>query len=171
LRVLAAAEIDRAVATALASSEIDMIILRRIRAGMHARLSRGDVLFSGERIVKTADLLTALATNPSRYQIEIALNRYMLENGKRVVWMPSSARNTLKMHKQGPVRGLAGDVAMVKNMVDYAGVGAYLEQYLFFAREAGEEPRDWKSLADSTRRSQALGTLPQPLRRLRRLRR
>jgi hypothetical protein len=49
--------------------------------------------------------------------------------------MPSSARNTLKMRKQGPVRGLAGDVAMVKNMVDYAGVGAYLEQYLFFARE------------------------------------
>lgn len=138
LRNLAAAEIDRAVATALTSSEIDMIILRRVRAGMHARLSRGDVLFSGERIVKTADLLAALAANPSRYQIEIALNRHMLENGKRVVWMPSSARNTLKVHKQGPVRGLAGDVAMVKNMVDYAGVGAYLEQYLFFAREAGE---------------------------------
>jgi glycosyltransferase involved in cell wall biosynthesis len=140
LRGLTTAEIDRAVAAALASSEIDMIILRRVKAGMHARLCRGDVLFSGERIVKTADLISALAANPSRYQIEIALNRYMLENRKRVVWMPSSARNTLKVHKRGPVRGLAGDVAMVKNMVDYAGVGAYLEQYLFFAREAGEQP-------------------------------
>jgi glycosyltransferase involved in cell wall biosynthesis len=135
LRNLAAAEIDCAIAATLANAEIDMIILRRVKAGMHARLSRGDVLFSGERIVKTADLLAALAANPSRYQIEIALNRYMLENGKRVVWMPSSARNTVKMHKHGPMRGLAGDVAMVKNMVDYAGVGAYLEQYLFFARE------------------------------------
>ncbi len=101
---LTTAEIDRAVAAALASSEIDMIILRRVKAGMHARLCRGDVLFSGERIVKTADLISALAANPSRYQIEIALNRYMLENRKRVVWMPSSARNTLKVHKQGPVR-------------------------------------------------------------------
>jgi glycosyltransferase involved in cell wall biosynthesis len=168
LRGLAAVEIDRAIAAALANPEIDMIILRRIKAGMHARLCRGDVLFSGERIVKTADLLAALAANPSRYQIEIALNRYMLENGKRVCWMPSSARNTLKVQKQGPVRGLAGDVAMVKNMVDYAGVGAYLEQYLFFAREAGEQPRDFQSLAESTKRPQALGTLPQPLRRLRR---
>ncbi len=118
LRGLAAAEIDRAIAAALANPEIDMIILRRVKAGMHARLCRGDVLFSGERIVKTADLLAALAANPSRYQIEIALNRYMLENGKQVYWMPSSARNTLKMHKQGPVRGLAGDVVMVKNLVD-----------------------------------------------------
>ncbi len=160
LRGLAVAEIDRSVVTALANPDIDMIILRRIKAGMHARLCRGDVLFSGERIVKTADLLAALATNPSRYQIEIALNRYMLENGKRVCWMPSSARNTLKMHKQGPVRGLAGDVAMVKNMVDYAGVGAYLEQYLFFAREAGEQPRDWKSLADNTKPPQRLRIRP-----------
>lgn len=135
LRGLAAAEIDRAIAAALAKPEIDMIILRRIKAGMHARLCRGDVLFSGERIVKTADLLAALSANPSRYQIEIALNRYMLETGKRVYWMPSSARNTLKMQKRGPMRGLAGDMAMVKNMIDYAGVGAYLEQYLHFARE------------------------------------
>jgi glycosyltransferase involved in cell wall biosynthesis len=84
------------------------------------------------------------------------------------------ARNTLKVQKQGPVRGLAGDVAMVKNMVDYAGVGGYLKQYMFFAREAGAfhspdwQPRDFQSLADSTKRPQALETLPQPLRRLRR---
>ena len=134
----ALAEIEGAVAVALTRPEIDMIILRRVKAGVHAKLCRGDVLFSGERVLKTADLSAALAAQPSRYQIEIALNRYMLEHGKRVCWMPSSARNTLKMRKQGPVRGLAGDVAMVKNMVDYAGVGAYLEQFLFFAREAGE---------------------------------
>jgi len=135
LRGLAATEIERAVVAALANPEIDMIILRRIKAAVPARLSRGDVLFSGERIVKTAELAAALAANPSRYQIEIALNRIMLEQGKRVYWMPSSARNTLKVQKHGPMRGLAGDVAMVKNMIDYAGVGAYLEQYLHFARE------------------------------------
>jgi hypothetical protein len=142
LRGLAAAEIDRAIVTALATPEIDMIILRRVKAGMHARLCRGDVLFSGERIVKTADLAVALAANPSRYQIEIALNRMMLEQGKRVYWMPSSARNTLKVQKHGPMRGLAGDVAMVKNMIDYAGVSAYLDQYLHFAREEARSTRE-----------------------------
>jgi hypothetical protein len=29
------------------------------------------------------------------------------------------------------------------------------------------QPRDWKSLADNAKRPQALGTLPQPLMRLR----
>lgn len=135
LHGLAAAEIEAAVAVALARPEIDMVILRRIKAGVHARLSRGDVLFSGERVLKTADLKRALAANVNGYQIEIAVNRYMAAQGKRVVWMPSSARNTLKMRKQGPMRGLAGDVAMVKNMIDYAGFGAYLEQYLTFARD------------------------------------
>lgn len=135
LHGLAAAEIEAAVAVALTRPEIDMVILRRVKAGVHARLSRGDVLFSGERVLKTADLKRALAANVNGYQIEIAVNRYMAAQGKRVVWMPSSARNTLKMRKQGPMRGLAGDVAMVKNMIDYAGFGAYLEQYLTFARD------------------------------------
>ena len=135
LRGLEAGEIGLAVSTALAHPEIDMIILRRVKAAIHARLSRGDVLFSGERILKTADLREVLALKPDQYQIEIAINRSMLQKQKRVFWMPSSARNTLKMRKSGPVRGLAGDVAMVKNMIDFAGVGTYVEQYLHFARE------------------------------------
>ncbi len=49
LRGLEAGEISLAVSMALAHPEIDMIILRRVKAAIHARLSRGDVLFSGER--------------------------------------------------------------------------------------------------------------------------
>ncbi len=135
LRDLRASEVNLAVATALANPAIDMIILRRVRAALPAHLSRGDVLFSGERILKTTDLATALVGNPSRYQIEIAINHYMIRRRKRVYWMPSSARNTLKIEKPGLVRGLAEDLAMVKNVIDFAGLGAYLQQYLCFARE------------------------------------
>lgn len=151
LRGLRAAEIEAAVDLALSRPEVDMVILRRMKAGVHARLCRGDVLFSGERIVKTDDLRAALATAPNGYQIEIALNRYMVLHGKRVVWVPSSARNTLKMQKQG-VRGLAGDFKMVKHMMDYAGLGAYVEQFLFFARDrapllASENLGSWRRAA------------------------
>lgn len=135
LRDLRAAEVNLAVATALANPAIDMIILRRVRAALPAHLSRGDVLFSGERILKTVDLATALVGNPSRYQIEIAINHYMMRRRKQVYWMPSSARNTLKIEKSGLVRGLAGDLTMLENMIDFAGLGAFLQQYLFFARE------------------------------------
>ena len=99
LRGLVAGEIGLAVSTALAYPEIDMIILRRVKAAIHARVSRGDVLFSGERILKTADLHEVLASNPDQYQIEMAINRSMLQQQKRVYWMPSSARNTLKLRK------------------------------------------------------------------------
>ena len=91
LRGLEAGEIGLAVSTALADPEIDMIILRRVKAAIHARLSRGDVLFLGERILKTADLREVLALNPDQYQIEIAINRSMLQKQKRVYWMPSSS--------------------------------------------------------------------------------
>ncbi|MCS6843484.1 MAG: glycosyltransferase family 2 protein [Caldilineales bacterium] len=149
LRGLRAAEIEAAVALALARPDVDMVILRRVKAGVHARLCRGDVLFSGERIVKTNDLRAALATSPDGYQIEIALNRYMALHGKRVVWVPSSARNTLKMQKHGPVRGLTGDIKMVKHMIDYAGLGAFVEQFLFFARDRAALPTGEKVGAPS----------------------
>ena len=47
---------------------------------------RADTIFSGERIVKKKDFLEVISTlKPSGYQIEIALNKFMMENRKKVV--------------------------------------------------------------------------------------
>jgi len=135
LQDLEAVEVEAAVGIALADPAVDMIILRRVRAAPHARLSRGDVIFSGERVLKTELLRQVLASSPRQYQIEIAINQAMVEHGRTVYWLPSSARNTLKMRKRGLVSGFMSDLTMVKDMMDYAGLDAFTRQVLFFARD------------------------------------
>jgi hypothetical protein len=116
---------------------IDMIILRRVHSITSTKLLRGDALFSGERILRVEDLEKVLATHPSGYQLEIAINRYMLEHGRCVYWMPSSATNTLKVQKLGRIRGLVEEANMIVNLLTYSGLAQYLLQLLVFARKQG----------------------------------
>ncbi len=54
------------------------------------------------------------------YQLEIAINVYMQENGKNVCWMPSSAENTFKTKKVGLFNGLIKEKAMFAHIIAYA---------------------------------------------------
>jgi len=134
LRFLVARDVSMAIARITGDPGIDMIILRRNGAA-HSRICRGDVLFSGERILKTADLHEILRLRPERYQLEIAINTYMMDRRKTVYWMPSSAVNTYKLEKIGLGAGLARELAMVRDVMSYQGIGMYVKQYLRFARE------------------------------------
>ena len=69
---------------AVSQHDIDMLILRRMNAPWFVKIDRSDVLFSGERILKRIDLAAILTRNVVRYQLEIAINIYMQENGKKV---------------------------------------------------------------------------------------
>ncbi len=135
LRGLSAEELSRAAGTMMGDPHIDMIVLRRIQSIASTKLLRGDVLFSGERILRTDDLAEVLDSNPSRYQLEIAINKYMLERDRLVYWMPSSAVNTLKVQKVGWIPGLVEEAGMIGNMLSYCGFGQYLVQLLCFARK------------------------------------
>jgi glycosyltransferase involved in cell wall biosynthesis len=134
LRSLEAQEIAAAIAKIVGHPRIDMIVLRRFGAP-HCKLSRGDVLFSGERVLRTEDLARILRADPQKYQLEIAINQYMMDHHKLVYWMPSSARNTYKMDKLGLKAGLAREIMMLRNMMSYRGIGAYVEQFLSFAKK------------------------------------
>jgi glycosyltransferase involved in cell wall biosynthesis len=140
LRCLKAREISLAISRIVGDPHIDMIILRRVNAAFNSKISRGDVLFSGERILRTEELMRILCAGPEKYQIEMAINQYMLDNRKCVYWMPSSAKNTYKMDKVGLVAGMMGDIMMMKNMVSYGGLGTYVKQFFFFATQQAPEP-------------------------------
>lgn len=135
LRDLRPGEIRDAQRTIECNPDIDMIILRRSNAAINSKISRGDVLFSGERILRSGDLRAALQPTPTGYQLEIAINQYMLRERKAVYWMPSSALNTYKVDKTGIVPGLRQEVRMLKEMLHYDGFGIYVQQFLFFARQ------------------------------------
>lgn len=118
---------------------IDMLILRRMNAPWLIRINRIDILFSGERILKKKDLKIILKEKIKGYQLEIAINSYMQKNNKNVCWMPSSARNTFKIKKNGFLSGLSKDGSMYADIIAYDGWINYFRQVMHFARKEGSK--------------------------------
>jgi len=132
LRFLKKDQVEKAVETIFAEKKIDMLILRRINSIVSTKLSRGDILCSGERILKTKNLKAIFKTHPKKYQLEIAINKYMLDNKKIVRWLPSSALSVFKINKVGLIRGEINEFKMLSSMFSYAGWGEYWRQLLSF---------------------------------------
>ncbi len=130
-----AAEFEYAIDAILHGKNVDMIIMRRINFVLTTRLVRGDILYTGERILSKKDLEEVLKLKPIGFQLEIAINKYMMDHGKKVYWVPSSAVSTYKIKKQGFWKGLTNDLKMFKNMSDYAGLAEFLRQIFFFCHK------------------------------------
>lgn len=118
------------------SIEIDMIILRRMKAPWFVKFDRGDILFSGERILRTNDLAEILENNVEHYQLEIAINQWMLDHEMNVYWLPSSVANTYKFQKLGWIEGLTKEFKMWYNLIAYIGAHNYVNQIRKFARKS-----------------------------------
>ncbi|WP_019989130.1 glycosyltransferase family 2 protein [Rudanella lutea] len=129
------AELSRIVRQVRQGCPADMLILRRLRADWFVRMSRADVLLSGERIIRRADLEAVLSGPVERFQLEVAINEYMQQHQKRVCWVPWSAKNTYKTQKRGPVEGFVADAAMYASIVGHLGVASVVRQYRSFARK------------------------------------
>ena len=132
LRNLNYIEIENAIKAVKKTQDIDMLILRRIKAPFLVKITRGDVLSTGERIVKKEYLLKLLESSSKGWQLESKLNLFMYENKKKVFWVPSSGINThwkwgwktdLKYHK--------------KKMTDIYSVGLInlIKLFLFFGKK------------------------------------
>jgi len=123
LRQVQADELELAVATVLANPEIDMLILRRVKKDAVTRLLGGDLLISGERIVRRSDLLEVLTRDPvSGYQIEVAINQYMLDHDKTVRWLPLTSTGVISFSKMGIWAGLKKEITMFSRLLAYLGL-------------------------------------------------
>ena len=129
LRNLNHYEMSEAVRAVMKNPHIDMLVLRRINAPFLVKIFRGDVLSTGERIVKKQYLQELLEKSSSGWQLESRLNLFMHENKRQVFWVPSSGINThwkwglntdLKYHK--------------KKMADIYSIGLInlIKLFLFF---------------------------------------
>ena len=110
------------------SGRADMIILRRIQAPWFVKFDRGDILFSGERILRTSDLREVMKRSVEHYQLEIAINQWMLDRQRKIYWLPSSVANTYKFQKLGWAKGMAKEFKMWYNLIDFIGVINYINQ-------------------------------------------
>jgi glycosyltransferase involved in cell wall biosynthesis len=128
-------EIEKAVNAIKSRPDIDMLILRRVRADLLIRMYRGDVLFTGERILRKSDLLNVLSGQVKRWQLESAVNTWMYGKNKSVYWMAQSATNTDKAIKWGLLRGLVNDIRTFGDMMFATGFNNFVKQILFYAKD------------------------------------
>jgi len=130
-------EIGNAIRKIINNSEIDMIILRKIEdeTVKVSRFLRHDTIFSGERILRTNDLRRVYENKFSDYQIEMAINTYMMRSKKNVYWMPSSVNSFNKWEKWGWLEGTKRSLKMFKGFVSYAGWKNFIWQTFFFCRK------------------------------------
>lgn len=76
-----------------------------------AKLTRGDIIFSGQRILRLKDLEDVLnKEKPIGYQIEMAINRWMLKNAKNCYWTETIAYSPHKSEKIHSFKGWWDDL-------------------------------------------------------------
>jgi glycosyltransferase involved in cell wall biosynthesis len=135
LRNLNNIEIEKAIDAFTMSTDLDMLILRRINAILFVRLYRADVLFTGERILRKSDLETILAESEvSGWQLESAINTWMFLNNRKVEWIAHSAINRHKYLKWGIFKGLRLELKTYSDMVTATGFNNILKQIIYFAK-------------------------------------
>ena len=128
-------ELEAALEAYQVCNGVDMIIMRRINSPWFVKWYRSDVLLSGERILRTNDLRMVLMQRLKAYQLEVAINRYMLRHNKVVRWMPWSAMNTYKVDKLGVLDGSRKEFKMYVDIVNYVGFSHMCLQLASFTKQ------------------------------------
>lgn len=111
---------------------IDMVIFSRTTPRLITKLNRFDLIYSGERVMKKKDLEVAIQ-NATQFQLEIALNTYMMKNGKTIYYFDASHTNLAKSKKLGFFEGVKEDVRMFWQVCSFDPWN-YFAQTLFFCR-------------------------------------
>jgi len=123
-------EINRVIDT-FEANNLDLLLVK-IKGGNNwfDRQLQKEILLTGFRILKKSDLESVLSSSAKGYQLEVAINKYMLENGKKIAWIDGTARNTHKANKWGFVKGLTKSVRMEISILKYIGFPGFLKQML-----------------------------------------
>lgn len=111
-----------------------MVIFRKKTASLLARFDRRDLVLSGDRLVRTRELNEALGPSVSGFQLEVAVNEYMMRHEREVRWISWRAENTRKIEKYSLVRGIVREVTMLRNVIEHVGVTGFARQLLFLGR-------------------------------------
>jgi glycosyltransferase involved in cell wall biosynthesis len=94
------------------------------------------LLAAGNRIIHKKYLIDLLSSGTYKsYYLEIAQNKYLMNNDKKVAYFDVSAQDVSKIHKIGFVKGWKDELKMWHQIITYAGFIFFIKQSLFFARK------------------------------------
>lgn len=128
-------EFDNTIQKMISNSSIDMIILPLVTELMKNDWFRVYVILSGQRIFRVKDLLNVYEDNISGFQIEVAINKYMIDKQKNVFWMPSSIHNPSKYKKWGLFEGIKKMLSLFREIIKYIGWRNFIWQVLFYCKQ------------------------------------
>lgn len=129
-------ELEKAINTISSDPRVDMLVFRRKHDPWFSKLVRGDIMVTGERIMRTHDLLEIFKGHPNSYQIEVAINLYMIEHKKIVYWIPFSGTNVPKISKVGVGTGLMRELKMYNHIFAFGGNRAKVaKSFVTFCRQ------------------------------------
>lgn len=134
LQQLQETEISRAVATVKNDPSLDMLILRRSNYAPFVTAIRHDILMSGERILRTDDLKAVFKKPPTGYQLEVAINDYMMKHNKRCFWQQTSLKNSYKIEKWSFKEAIKKYKDELTGYTSYNGPLRYISQVLTFCK-------------------------------------
>jgi glycosyltransferase involved in cell wall biosynthesis len=131
-------EIDRAIAI-FERENLDCLLLNTVPPNFTVRLvclmSRFPLTVAGNRIIHKKCLTETLRkANFKSYYLEIAQNKYLMENNKKVAYFDISAIGVSKISKVGFFNGLWQEIIMWQQIIDYAGLVFLIKQSLVFAK-------------------------------------
>ncbi len=115
-------------------TRVDMLLVK-VKGGNNwmDRVLRKEVLFTGFRVLKESDLSKVFHSNPKGYQLEVAINEFMIENTKKVAYIESAVMNVHKAQKWGLFYGLNKSIRMELAILNYLGLTKFLGQVFSFA--------------------------------------
>lgn len=128
-------QLEKAVDYFSSHSDIDMIILRRINDTLFYRIIRSDTVISGQRLLRTKDLQAIIKTSFKNFQLEVAINDYMIKHQKIVGWLPLSCQDVRKTAKFGLIKGTIKDWLMILELLSYKGSLYYFKVLFSFCRK------------------------------------
>ena len=128
-------EIENAIQKISGNPGIDMIILHVVTDIMKSDPFRLYTILSGQRVLRKYDLETLYRNKFSGFQIESAINDYMVKKNKNTYWMPSSLHNLSKYRKWGKFEGTKRIFTLFKEVADYIGWRNFIWQILFFCKK------------------------------------
>lgn len=115
--------------------EIDLIILKRMYDPLFNRIIRTDTVLSGQRLIRTNDLKEVFKKSFANFQLELAINDYMIRNKKQVGWLPFSCQDVRKVQKFGLIKGTFKELKMTADLISFKGPSYLIKSLLSFCTQ------------------------------------
>lgn len=128
-------EVDAVLETVLNDASIDMVVFSRNTPRLITKLNRFDLIYTGERILRKSDLLKILKEGVSQFQLEIAINTFMMRNNKHIYYFNASHVNLPKSGKFGLVSGIMEDLKMFWQVCSFDPINYFLQTFFFCRTE------------------------------------